>query len=91
MQWLLIITNVKEYFDNLGVVSHTHNFTPDRIFNLDEIAVTTIQNSKKVVTASGTKSVGSVTSSERGKLVIVLYAVCASGHALAPMLIFPRM
>ena len=34
---------------------------------------------------------GSITSSERGKLVTVLYAVCASGHALAPMLIFPRV
>ena len=83
--------NVKEYFDNLGVVLDTHHFTPDRIFNLDETGVTTVQNPKKVVTASGTKSVGSITSSERGELVTVLYAVCASGHALAPMLIFPRV
>ena len=86
--------NVKEYFYNLGVVLDTH-FTPDRIFNLDETGVTTVQNPKKVVTASGTKSVGSITSSERGELVTVLYAVRASGHAsghaLAPMLIFPRV
>ena len=81
--------NVKKYFDNLGVVLDTHHFTPDRIFNLDETGVTTVKNPKKVVTASGTKSVGFITSSERGELVTVLYAVCASGHALAPMLILP--
>ena len=83
--------NVKEYFDNLGIVLDKHRLTPDRIFNLDETGVTTVQNPKKVVTATGTKSVGSITSGERGELVTVLYAVCAAGHALAPMLIFPRV
>ena len=34
---------------------------------------------------------GSVTCGERGELVTVLYVVCAAGHALAPMLIFPRV
>ena len=83
--------NVKEYFDNLGIVLDEHQLTPDRIFNLDETGVTTVQNPKKVVTAIGAKSVGSITSGERGGLVTVLYAVCAAGHALAPMLIFPRV
>ena len=83
--------NVKKYFANLGVVLDTYQFTPNRIFNLDETGVTTVQNPKKVVTASGTKSVGSITFSKRSELVTVLYAVCASRHALAPMLIFPRV
>ena len=34
---------------------------------------------------------GSITSGERGELVTVLYVVCAAGHALAPLLIFPRV
>ena len=34
---------------------------------------------------------GSTTSGERGKLVTVLYAVRTVGHALAPVLIFPRV
>ena len=68
-----------------------HQLTPDRVFNLDETGVTTVQNPKKVVTATGTKSVGSITSGERGELVTVLYAVCAAEHALAPMLTFPRV
>ena len=67
-----------------------HQLTPDRIFNLDETGVTTVQNPKKVVTATGTKSVGSISSRERGELVTVLYAVCVL-HALDPMLIFPQV
>ena len=80
--------NAKQYFDNLGIVLDKHQLIPNRIFNLDE---TTVQNPKKIVIASGTKSVDSIASGEKGKLVTVLYAVCAAGHALAPMLIFPRM
>ena len=83
--------NVKEYFDNLGIVLDKHQLTSDRIFNLDETGLTAVQNPKKVVTATETKSVGSVTCGERGELVTVLYVVCAAGHALAPMLIFPRV
>ena len=83
--------NVKEYFNNLGTVLEKYHFTPDRIFNLDETGVTTVQKPKAVVAAIGTKSVGSITSGERGELVTVVYAVCAAGYALAPLLIFPRV
>ena len=34
--------NVKEYFDNLGVVLDKHQVTPDRIFDLDETDITTV-------------------------------------------------
>ena len=68
-----------------------HQLTSDRISNLDETGVTIVQNPKKVVTETGTKSVGSVTSGERNELVSIFYAVCATGHALAPMLIFSRV
>ena len=40
---------------------------------------------------TGIKNVGSVTSGDRGELVTTVYAVCAIGHALPPMLIFPRV
>ena len=68
-----------------------HQLTPDRIFNLNETGVTTVQDPKKVVTATGTKSVGSITSVERGEPATVLHAVYAAGHALAPVMIFPRV
>ena len=68
-----------------------HQLTPDQTFNLDETGVTIVQNPKKAVTATETKSFGSVAFEKRGELVTVPYAVCAAMHALAPMLIFPRV
>ena len=68
-----------------------HHFTADRIFNIDKTGVTTVQNPKKVVTPTGMKNVGAITSAERGELVTAIYAVCVAGYALPPMLIFPRV
>ena len=37
------------------------------------------------------KNVGAITSAKREELVTAVYAVCAAGSALPPMLIFPRV
>ena len=37
------------------------------------------------------KNVGAIISGERGELVTAAYAICATGYALAPMLIYPRV
>ena len=66
---------VKKYFANLSSVLDEHNFTADRIFNADETGVTTAQNPKKIVTATGTKNVGANTSRERGELATVMHAI----------------
>ena len=44
-----------------------------------------------MVAPTGKKRIGSVTSTERGELVIVLYAVGVSGVVVPPMLVFPRV
>jgi len=81
----------KEYLKNLSSVLDKHQFSADRIFNVDETGVATVQDPKKVVTPTGMKNVGAITSAERGELITAVYAICASGYALAPMLIFPRV
>lgn len=81
----------KTYFQNLSDVLDKHQFAADRIFNVDETGVTTVQDPKKVVTPTEMKNVGAITSGERGELVTAVYAICASGYALAPMLIFTRV
>ena len=68
-----------------------HKFTADKIFNVDETGVTTVQNPKKVVTPTGMKNVDAITFGERGELVTAVYAIGAAGYALAPMLISPRV
>lgn len=61
------------------------------LYNMDETGVTTVQTPKKIVTEKGKKQVGSVTSAERGELVTVVCAVNATGNAVPPMFIFPRV
>ena len=57
---------VKEYFNNFANVLNKHHFNADRIFNIDETGVTTVQNPKKVVTPTGMKNVGAITSADEG-------------------------
>ena len=82
---------VNEYFDNLAKVMDDNKFTAEQIFNVDETGETTVRNPKHVITAKGTRNVGSITSGERGKLVTAVYTIGASGSVLPPMPIFPRV
>ena len=67
-----------------------YNFTPDRIWNLDETGCTTVQSPSKVIAKRGSKQVGFMTSGERGTLVTVCCAISATGNHVPPMFIFPR-
>ncbi|KAI4825723.1 hypothetical protein KUCAC02_021394 [Chaenocephalus aceratus] len=68
-----------------------YSFPPHMMYNMDETGVTTVQTPKQVVTEKGKKQVSSVTSAERGELVTVACAVNATGNAVPPMFIFPRV
>ena len=61
------------------------------IYNLDKMDCTTAQQPGGVVATTEKKRIGLVTSAERGELIIVLYAVGASGVAVPPMFVFPRV
>ncbi|XP_041961220.1 jerky protein homolog-like [Alosa sapidissima] len=80
-----------QFFDNLAVVMDRHAFPPHMIYNVNETGVFTVQKPQQVVTETGKKQVGSVTSAERGELVTVVCAVNAAGNAIAPMFVFPRV
>ena len=45
---------VNEFFDNLASFMNRYKFTPNRIFNVDETGVTTVQSPKKMLVAKGT-------------------------------------
>ncbi|KAL1279368.1 hypothetical protein QQF64_026041 [Cirrhinus molitorella] len=83
--------NVGEFFDNLSKVMDRYKFPPHMIYNMDETGVTTVQTPRQVVTEKGKKQVGSVTSAERGELITLACAANATGNAIPPMFIFPRM
>ena len=60
----------------------------EQIWNVDETRISTVQKLRNVVAIKELKQIGSVTSGERGSLVIMCAAVCAARNSVLPMLIF---
>lgn len=85
--------NVKIFFDHLQDVMTRYERFGDgtRVFNLDETNTMTVQKSRKVLAGRGQKQVSKVTSAEKGTLVTTCYIVSATGQALPPVIIFPRV
>lgn len=68
-----------------------HKFPIDRIINVDESGITTVLPSPKVVAPTGVKQIGQCVSGERGELVTFCGIVTASGNALPPVYVYPRV
>jgi len=62
-----------------------------KVYNVDESGYTLCHRPQKIVGRKGKKSVGALTSAERGKTVTAVCCVSASGTFVPPMLIFPRV
>ena len=84
-------TTVEEFFKNLRSIYDTNNLTPDRIYNLDETGISTVQKPKKVLAEKGTKQLGQIVSAERGSLVTIVCCINAAGQSLPPAYVFPRV
>lgn len=66
------------------------NFSPQKIWNMDETGITNVQKPSNVVATKGSRAVGKMTSGERGKTTTVLCAMNAAGTYIPPMFIFAR-
>ncbi|KAJ4435413.1 hypothetical protein ANN_18028 [Periplaneta americana] len=79
--------NVERFFNNVkDVHSRFGPISPEKIWNLDETGLSTVQGQSKIVAP-----IGSATAGERGQLVTMIAAVNAVGNSLPPMFIFPRV
>lgn len=86
--------NVNEFMKNLQTVFEREPslaVEPNRIYNLDETAVTTVCSPPRIIAAKGTHQVNKVTSTERGEMTTLCCMVNASGNFLPPAMIFPRV
>lgn len=84
---------VNRFYDALESVLIKDNvqiIPPSNIFNVDESGFTVCHKPHKIVCRKGKKSVGSLTSAERGKTITAVCCVNACGTFIPPMLIFPR-
>lgn len=70
--------------------SSMNNVPPNRIYNLDESALSTVQESPKVYATTGKKQVGTITSAERGSHITVVCGMSATGHYIPPVFVFAR-
>lgn len=84
-------TAVAEFFDNFERIMLRYKFTPDRIVNLDETGINTVLPTPKVLAEKKQRQVGQIVSAERGELVTFCGIVTATGAALPPVYIFPRV
>ena len=82
---------VNLFFDNLQKLYEKFKFPPNRIWNCDETGVPTVLPAPKVIARKGSKQVSQTVSAERGENVTMLGFISATGQALPPVFIFPRV
>lgn len=82
--------NVGTFFNNYERALSTHDFTPDKIYNLDETGISTVLQAPNIVTQKGIKQVGQIVSAGRGTLITMCGIINALGNAVPPVYIFPR-
>jgi len=71
---------VHAYFQLLKKIYDEEQLTPDRLFNMDESNLSTVQDGQsKIVGQRGKKRIGSIASSERGDSVTVVVCMSAAG------------
>lgn len=82
---------VEAYFKLLEKVYDEVQLTPDRLFNMDESNLSTVQDGQsKILSQKGKKRIGALTSQERGESVTCVVCMSAAGWFIPPMLIYKR-
>lgn len=80
---------VKKFFDNYKEYVDKYQFNANRIYNVDESGLSTVQRPQKILATVGRKQVGAITSAERGSNVTVVCCMNTGSH-VPPFMIFPR-
>ncbi|XP_072377877.1 uncharacterized protein [Diabrotica undecimpunctata] len=83
--------NVQAFFKNLRELKNRYKLHANYVYNLDETGVTTVHKPPKVLASTGKRSVGQMTSAERGVLVTLVAIIGATGRYVPPYFIFPRV
>ena len=84
------IVQVDRFFQLLRKIISDCNIAPDKIFNMDETGISTVQKSSKINAQKGVKQVGKISSAERGKTVTAVCCVNSIDCCVPPIFIFSR-
>ncbi|XP_063897876.1 uncharacterized protein LOC135118817 [Helicoverpa armigera] len=83
---------VTDFFNKLEAVCEKYNITEaQRIFNVDETGLSTVQRkTRKILALKGKRQVGAITSGERGTNTTAVCCANAAGNFIPPLIIFKR-
>lgn len=81
--------NVETFFKAYTFAMEKYEFTPDRIYNLDESSLSTVMKPVKVVCARG-QPVATQVTRERGDTMTFVGIINAVGQSIPPVFIIPR-
>ena len=79
------------FFEIYEPAMYTIQHNPARLYNCNEMGITTVQHKHtKILGLKGKGQISSVQSAERGSLVTVVTCLSPTGHIIPPLLVFPR-
>ncbi|XP_069693143.1 tigger transposable element-derived protein 1-like [Periplaneta americana] len=82
---------VHKFFDLLDSLFAQHQFSAERVFNVDETGLSVVQSKiPQIIGLKGKRQIGALTAAERGSLMTVIVCMSAGGSFVPPMIIFPR-
>jgi hypothetical protein len=82
---------VTSFYELLENVYDKYKVQPEKLFNMDETSLSTVQDGqRKVIGERGKKQVGRLTSAERGQSTTGVICCSASGQFIPPMVIYRR-
>lgn len=79
---------VNEFFDKYEEILEKSKFTADKVYNVDETALSTVHKPSKVIAQKGKHQVGA---RERGLTTTCVCVMNAAGEYIPPMLIYKRV
>ncbi|XP_072398329.1 uncharacterized protein [Diabrotica undecimpunctata] len=84
--------NAQKFYQLLEDLYVKNEFTPDRIYNVDESGISVVQSKipKVIIGLKGKRQIAALTSGERGALITIVACMNATGSFVPPLVIFPR-
>ena len=83
-------TQVDRFYNLLKESIEQNEISPEKIFNVDESGMNTVQKPSKIIAKKGLKQVGKLTSAERGKTVTTICCINSLENFIPPLFIIPR-
>lgn len=82
--------NIAKFFKTYQEIIEKYKLGPEKIYNVDESGISTVQNPPKIFASTGKKQVGTIAGAERGIHITVVCCTNPLGSYIPPAFIFPR-